>query len=52
MSPAAWKWRARARHCALSFLLFALFATAGPAFLSTPPAAHGQTHAQTHALRT
>jgi len=56
MSLISWRTRARARRCALPFLLLGVLATAGPASLpGLGPAEHSQTHArpyaQTHAAR-
>jgi hypothetical protein len=56
MSLISWRTRARARRCALPFLILGVLATAGPASLpGLGPAEHSQTHArpyaQTHAAR-
>jgi hypothetical protein len=56
MSLISWRTRARARRCALPFLVLGVLATAGPASLPRLGSAeHSQTHArpyaQTHAAR-
>ena len=56
MSLVSWRTRARARRCALPFLLLGVLATAGPASLPRLGSAehsqtHARPHAQTHAAR-
>ena len=50
MSLISWRTRARARRCALPFLILGVLVTAGPASLPRLGSAeHSQSHARQHA---